>query len=61
MCVDDCFNIKIGGGVGLATGSKGQGNPCVNVQCTQCIPDDKLNFRFVHTTDTMGFPLWKIL
>ena len=41
MCVDDCF-IKIGGGVGLATGSKGQGNPCVNVQCTQCIPDDKL-------------------
>ena len=27
MYVEDCFNVKIGGGVGLATGSKGQSNP----------------------------------
>ena len=37
MYVEDCFNVKIGGKVGLATGSKGQGNPYVDVQCTQCI------------------------
>ena len=37
MYVEDCFNVKIGGGVGLATGSKGQGSPYVDVQCIQCI------------------------
>ena len=37
MNVEDCFNVKIGGGVGLATGSKGQSNPYMDVQCTQCI------------------------
>ena len=34
MYVEDCFNVKIGGGVGLATGSKGQGNPYMDVQFT---------------------------
>ena len=37
MYVEDCFNVKIGGGVVLETGSKGQGSPYVDVQCTQCI------------------------
>ena len=30
MYVEDCFNVKIGGGVGLA---RGQGNPYVEAQC----------------------------
>ena len=37
MYVEDCFNFKIGRGVRLAMGSKGQGNPYVDVQCTQYI------------------------
>ena len=30
MYVEGCFNVKIGGGVGLA---KGQGNPLVGAHC----------------------------
>ena len=35
MYVEDCVNVKLAEGVGLSTGSKGQGNPYVDAQCTQ--------------------------